>query len=357
MNTHIFTHSFKTIGIAFGMSLFISCTHKENVTTIEQFPKVEKLIHEEITTPPVLYAPTGLLLLDSAVIIQDLKADTIFQVFKFPSFTHIGGFIKRGGGPDEEMFVDPFMQRLGNNQFMFRNLTGVKMLEYDPSNTSIRTVKNIKFDTSLTDLFHVFPLNNHLIGVRMDKATPKEFVSYDPQTQNVNDFGDSYPVMDENIKIADENKIQLFAKANTVKPDGSTFACVYDKFPILRIYSNTGVLKKEIRLANNQRFPFALIKQEPSLDDVNEMMQDYRMIKATNRFIYALYIGQKNKDISPGLNDFSNIIHVWDWDGNPVMELRLDEKIFTFDVAPDDAFLICSSLEKLDGIYKYVLPL
>ncbi len=88
---------------------FISCTRNSNVTTITQFPKVEELNHEIIPTPNVLYTPTGLLLLDSAVIVQDLKSDTIFQVFKFPSFAYAGGFVKRGGGPDEEIFVDPFM--------------------------------------------------------------------------------------------------------------------------------------------------------------------------------------------------------------------------------------------------------
>ena len=142
-----------------------------------------------------------------------------------------------------------------------------------------------------------------------------------------------------------------------MKPDGTAFASVYDKFPILRIYSNTGELKKDIRLDNNQRFPYALIKQSPTLDEVNEMMQNYRMIKSTNHFIYALYIGQKTKSLSPGLNDFSNIIHVWNWDGNPIMELKLDRKIFTFDVSPNDEFLICSSFGEINALYKYELPL
>lgn len=343
--------------VILGMFFFISCMRNRNVTTITQFPKVEELSHEIIPTPNILYTPTGLLLLDSAVIVQDLKSDTIFQVFRFPSFAYIGGFVKRGGGPDEEIFVDPFMQRLANNQFMFRNITGVKILKYNPSADTINTVKDIKFDTGLTDLFHVFALNNHIIGVRADIVTNKEFISYDPQTKKIDDFGDEYPIVDGKVEIKAEDKMQLFAKANTVKPDGTAFACVYDKFPILRIFSNTGKLKKDIRLDNNQRFPYALIKQEPTLDEVNEMVQNYRMIKSTNHFIYALYIGQKTKSLSPGLNDFSNIIHVWDWDGNPIMELKLDRKIFTFDVSPNDEFLICSSLEQIDALYKYDLPI
>ena len=30
--------------------------------------------------------------------------------------------------------------------------------------------------------------------------------------------------------------------------------------------------------------------------------------------------------------------------------------LFTFDVSHNDEFLICSSLEKIDALYKYELP-
>ena len=55
-----------------GMLFFISCMRNSNITTIPRFPKVEELNHEIIPAPNVLYTPTGLLLLDSEVIVQDL---------------------------------------------------------------------------------------------------------------------------------------------------------------------------------------------------------------------------------------------------------------------------------------------
>lgn len=336
--------------------LLTSCHSNDNITTIKEFPLVKELIREEIPTPPILYNPVSLLMLDSAIVTLDLKTDTLFQVFKLPSFKYIGGFIHRGEGPDEEIFVDPFMQRLTNNQFIFRNLTGVKIAKFDTFTDSIKVINTIKLTNDVADLFHTFMLNHKIIGIKADFTTKKEFISYNPKNHEANDFGQDYPTVSKHIKIADKNKIQLFAKANTVKPDGTAFACVYDKFPILRIYTNTGKLKKEIRLDNNQSFPYALTKDEPTIGEINEMMQNYRMIKSTDHFIYALYIGKKNKDLPPGLNDFSNIIHVWDWEGNPIMELKLDKDIFTFDISNHDEFIICSSLEKLNGFYKYKLP-
>lgn len=337
------------------MTSLISCTSKDDFITIYRFPIVEELHHEKISTSPVLYAPVGLLLLDSAVVAMNLNTDTVFQVFKLPSYTHVGGFVRKGEGPDEELYIDPFIQRLENNQFMYRNLTGVKFCDFNPFSETLNIIKNIKLTNELIDVFHTFILNNQIIGTRTDKATDREFVSFNIQTQRIDEYGEKFPIIKRRLRITDIDKVQLFAKANTVKPDGSSFACVYDKFPILRIYSNTGELKKDIRLNNNQQFPYALIEQEPTLEGVNEIMQNYRMIKSSNNYIYALYIGKRNKDISSGLNDFSNIIHVWDWEGNPIKELRLDRNIFTFDVSSDDKYIICSSLELLDGFYKYVL--
>lgn len=341
--------------------LLVGCAQNRNmqdsrVVTITQFPQTKVLCHEKIPTPPVLYSPVGLLLLDSAAVVLDLKADTLFQVFKRPSFTYIGGFIHRGEGPEEEFFVDPFMQRLANNRFMFRNLTGTKFMEYDGATDSIRVTSDVKLSNELTSLFHTFVLDNLIVGVRADEATKKEFVAYNPQTCIVVDFGEDFPIVEGNIDITGNDKIQLFAKANTVKPDGTAFACVYDKFPIMRIYSNTGEIKSDIRLKNGQSFPYALIKKTPTAEEVGEMMQNYRMIKSTNRFIYALYIGKRNNELSQGFNDFSDIIHVWDWEGNPIIELKLDKKIFTFDVSSDNGFLLCSSLLQMDGFYKYKLP-
>ena len=60
-------------------------------------------------------------------------------------------------------------------------------------------------------------------------------------------------------------------------------------------------------------------------------------------------------DRQSGLVDFSNEIHVWDWNGKPIKKIFLDKNIFSFCVSPDDKFLICSSLNEIDKFYKYSL--
>lgn len=333
------------------------CQEQDNYTIIKEFPQTKGLSCYEIQTPPVLLSPVGLLLTDSAVITLDLRADTLFRVFKMPQYEYIGGLIRRGQGPGEETFVDPYMQRFSDNKFMYRSQESVKFMNYNTQSRRIEQTEEVRLPDDLFDYYHIFPLADSLIGVKVDKGSRKEFISFNYKNNMISDFGEDFPHFGKDIKITDDDKPRLFAKANTIKPDGTAFACVYDKFPIMRIYSNTGKLQKEVRLDNGQPFPTALTKKEAAASEVENMVQDYRMIKSTDRYIFALYIGKKSKELSPGLNDFSNIIHVWDWDGNPIAELKLDKSIFTFDVCKDNAFLIASSLERMDALYQYKLDL
>lgn len=57
--------------------------------------------------------------------------------------------------------------------------------------------------------------------------------------------------------------------------------------------------------------------------------------------------------MSPGMNDFSNTIHVWDWNGTPKAKLILDRDIFTFAVSDDDRSIIAVSLEHPECMFQY----
>lgn len=348
-------HITKLLFAILSITTLAACRKASKQIAMQDFPVKKELVHEQINTPPILFQPVGLILLEDAVITLDLNADSLFQVFKRPSLDYLADFIRRGNGPNEETFIDPFIQPLLGNRFMYRNLTGIKIAEYKPENDTIEITDKINLPSELSDLFHTFKLKNSIIGTRSDMPTNKEFVAYDITTQEINDFGEEPPYVE--YEFADKHKIQLFAKIVTVKPDETKFACVYDKFPILRIYSATGKLEHESQIQNSQDFPVALVKDNPLGSEIGNIMQNYRMIKSTNQFIYALYIGKTSKELSPGLNDFSNIIHVWDWNGQPIAQLILDNDIFSFDVSEDDKYIIACSLELLDGLYKYKIDI
>ena len=344
--------------ICFLISCSTNTKSTQDVRTFDKFPITLHLSHEEIQTEANLYCIGGLLLLDSILVSVDLKADTFFHVFKLPLFDYQGSFIKRGPGPEEEIFIYPFIGRVSESEFLYNGVSSIKIAKYNHQTNKLEIVEQINLPPDLFEIWNSIKLGDSIIsnkatGVMDEKYINKEFIGYNLQNKEIFDFGAEYPFVGEYIES--HLKDVIFGKTNVLKPDGSAFATVYDKFPILRIYTNTGEIKKEVRLENGQSFPYALIEEDPSTYSFNEIMQNYRMIRSSNNFIYALYIGKREQELDEGLNDFSNEIHVWNWEGEPIQRILLDEKIFTFDVDLHDNYLICSSLLSLNALYKYNL--
>ena len=342
------------ISIYFLVGCSLNTNDKQYVQTFDDFPITTNLSHEKIITDSVLYSVGGLLLLDSVLISVDFKADTFFRVFKLPSFEYIGGFITKGPGPKEEITIDPFIGRASKNEFLYKGLSSIKFAKYNNNTNSIEITTRINLPADLIEIWNPIKLGDTIISNKAFSLTDKEYIGFNINNTEQFDFGSNYPSVGK--KIDPNLKAMIFAKANVVKPDGDAFACIYDKFPILRIYSNSGELKKEIRLKNGQSFPYALIEKNPSEYSFKEVMQDYRFIKSSNDFIYASYVGKKSNELhEEGLSYFSNEIHVWNWDGEPIKRILLDENIFAFEVDSHDNYLIASSLMDINTFYKYNL--
>jgi hypothetical protein len=58
----------------------------------------------------------------------------------------------------------------------------------------------------------------------------------------------------------------------------------------------------------------------------------------------------------PGVVDFSDEIHIWKWDGTPVMKLKLNRAVFSFDVTPDNKKIIASSIVDVNILFAAEIP-
>ena len=263
------------ISICFLTSCSLKINDRHNVQAFDDFPITTNLFHEKIITDSILYSVGGLLLLDSVLISVDFKADTFFQVFKLPSFEYIGGFITKGSGPEEEIYIDPFIGRVSNNEFLFKGASSISFAKYNNNSNNLEITTRINLPDNLMEIWNPIKLGDSIISNKTFSLVEKEYIGYNIKNKEQFDFGSDYPSVGK--KIDPLLKGMVFAKANVVKPDGSAFACVYDKFPI------------------------------------------------------------------------------WNWDGEPIKRILLDENIFAFDVDSHDNYIIASSLLSIDTFYKYNL--
>lgn len=335
-------------------SLILSnCTKKE--TDFEVFSEFSQELTVEgakIDLKPGVSFPVELEMLDSVFVLINLDGDYFFDMYSNSNFTYINSVLSKGKGPNEEVFVEPYVKYIQDNIFMYSNSYSVKIVEYLMKEKSLLSRKKYNLTGELFDLQDAFLIDDKIIGHIMDKSTNREFVEFNVNTHKITDFGSEFPYYKE---IPNSKNNTIFQKISAIKPDKEKIATVYGSFPILKIHSSEGELIKEVRYLNNQDFPDALVDDNPSEEKMQSLVRCYAKIEVTDNYIYALYSGRKRGDVQSGLIDIANVIHVWDWNGKPIKKIILNRDLFSFCVAKNDSYLICSSINEPDFIYKYEL--
>jgi len=354
----------KSVCIYFVMVFFVLACQPAEYKNFKVFPKEVFLVANIIETPQVLMKPMEVLILDEAVIVKDFKADHFFHVFSNPGLKYLGSQVRRGRGPGEEIFIHPGIQKTLGNSFFYQTMNGLNTISFSTENQELQIVESIILPSNFTffDFQDLFKISDLYFGSHDPRRVSRrsEFIGFCPKENRIFEFGTGFPNFERRLTF--EQKKQLSANVVSVRPDNKKFASAFLLFPFIRIYNaHNGQLKTEIRFENNQQFPEGFIMGSPTNQELSMIMNNYRAVKSTNNFIYALYVGKTNQDLSYDWNDLaafgnhSNEIHVFSWEGEPVKRILLDRAIFSFDVTHDDRTLIASSIDSMDELFKYSL--
>lgn len=143
----------------------------------------------------------------------------------------------------------------------------------------------------------------------------------------------------------------------TVRPDRSRFALATrqadrleifeaDGTPVARVVGSTGFLPV---------FETRERAEGVSMATGDDLRVGYVDISSTDRHIYALFSGKTRGEA--GANTFfGREVHVFDWSGELVERLLLDEIAFTMAIAPDGRHLFAVRHDPEPAIARYVLP-
>ena len=332
---------------------------EQKLEIVKEFLTEVSLEHSEIETPPVLFNVGQIIMLDSVLITIDMKASPFFRIFLLPDFLYVGGFVQKGAGPGEEVDIDPFIHGLSGNTFLYKSLKSVKIVDFNLKQNKIEILENKKLPGKLLGFSHIFMLPDSLLGGwNVNQNSNKEFLKYNPKTKTILEFGPNYSKIIKDVPP--QMEASIFSKIVTVRPNRTAFAAVYDKFQMLRIFSTDGILLKEVRFKDSPKLPKGIIIGDFRAITPDEIIMHYQKIYSTNKYIYALYSGKSLSKISPennGIVDICDEIHVWNWEGNPIVKISLDKNFFSFTVSSDDSYIICSSSESLDRLYMYNLDI
>jgi len=342
----------KTVFLVPILICVLSCSgENESYTEFLRFPSESKIVSQAFKVPPILFEPVTLMLIGNNVVIVDNKSEFIFHLFDASEFNFIGRFIRRGRGPNEEQeFFNPYMRKVRNNSIIYQTPTNIKTVSFTSGKDSLYISRTFELFDNIINFQRVFMINGVFYGYSGELGLSTEFHFFDPEKKEIVEFGSGLgPYMEDGVSIEFENK------RITVKPDETFFAASYLYFPIIRIFNSyTGLVSSETRYKNGFDFPNSIKGKCTSNEQENFPIFFYELIHSTHNYIYALYNGN-TPSVSEKTLDRSNIIHVFDWDGNPVKKLILDREIFAFDVSEDDSFIVAVSMNQPDKLLRFSL--
>ena len=339
----------KAISILVFFTLLVLGGCRESKKDILVFSVEKKATLTQIGIQEVLAMPENLLVHGDKIIVHDAGTDWVFKVFAREGFDFLGNFIRRGKGPMEEVAVPHLFRSIGNDAFLFQSISNVKLAYFRHSGNELDLVILDEFGLPL-DMYSdtdFFLLDEKICSSTSFYPVEMDFRCFDIHTFDSYEWGE-FAVLQRPRTLA-PNDIFYLAKYATVHPDGNFLAIVYQNFPTLRIYcARSGQMLHQLHMADGS----GNIEYFERNSFVEGFITYYCLIKSTSDYIYALYRGTGMS----ALDDFASVLHIWQWDGTPVMSLELDRAVFSFDVTPDNRQIIASSVVDVDRLFVAEIP-
>jgi len=287
---------------------------------------------------------------DTFIVFTTPRFDTLYSVSSLNTYGHLGNFVTKGNGP---------LELLGSFEplsvFSTANSTSISIYDFytnryykwDLTN-SIKYSAPVFTDTvrfsDMPGLYKIHPLDNELLF--LDYIDPSElnqhYAVYHIPTEKIMD--DKVALLSGITELANS---YLLATCTSFSLVNRKYVSAMGFIDQLNIYDLDRPEGAKALTVHKKRMGMEEVERTP----MPEKMEYYVDVRSDASRIYALYANQNRKDWA--VNETPAVIQVFDWDGNPICELKTKEKIVHFDVDENGGKLYGLTTE--EELYVYDL--
>ena len=293
---------------------------------------------------------------DSVLITFDLHTGYTYTLFDLQTGTSLGRFGKIGQGPEE--ISAGCIGSLVNNTYYIYNFVDGLIAKYNTDsltcdiNTNPIKMARLKIPLGDVHFQRVIPLNDSIFLGAGTNIT-KQYTVFDHKKTFISSAVDVYNAYDKQF-----SKYQR-ALSNTgvlrKHPTKNKFAFALSKSANIDFFD----------VVNNQIRPIKLIRErDPLLNpQQNSTMVStgpkltcpigYLDVTVGDKYVYALYTEKK---VTAAYN--SDIIRVFDWEGNPIVQYKLKDEAFyiTINEKAQKLYAVIRNAEAGYSITSYDIP-
>lgn len=315
---------------------------KEEITPIKKFPEEISLDFKKF-----IDYPEGTILKisenDSGFYMLDIKARNNhlihFYSKKENDFTR--ELIRQGNGPFESFApysIDFKTNKILLSDFEMRKIIEIDLLNFEKGSTEL------KLDTYYEQIKYY---DNSTYIATSSSPSNKKFYFINKK------IGDLHETKGEFINIPtgiELNQIpDFFQSSSGVNLKLNKVVNAYRWMDIIEIFDIKKGKSKYIKSPRNIENKLVRgINGELSLERGGEAKECFVDIAYTDDYIYGLFSG--NEDNTSGAY-LSNIIYVFDWNGNPIKQLNLDRKVMSISVNQSAKRIYSFDIETGEVIY------
>ena len=305
------------------------------VREVASFPLESSLVADSVSIPPVAYSPFKMFIEPDRLVLFSLGKRPLFDFFSFPGLEYLYSYGDIGNARNEFSQFDSNITHVSGNCYRVYQQYKKKIVEITLTEKGVVLTDelDVKIDGMLSgfsflekERFLSFPW----------QGENAEYVIWNAETLTPSPFGE-FPQYEDLSTGQDANRI--FVRSPYPCPDGSRFVSFYGFFPRFRIYTSDGKLQTDVLLTQG-----TVDKVLPS-GVRNRKYYATKAVATASRF-YVLSNVYELKDRIP-------VLQIWDWEGRPLAQYRLDRDWSCFSVSESEHRIYAVSSTAVDKIYVY----
>ena len=327
----------------------------DEIKYVEEFPYSYTLQEGDEVADFNVIGIRDFLICDSLLIFSTVDKEGLWSCYSLRNNKFLGKFLKQGNGPNE-FFMTPFVSQAS---IMYDENNNLNAIIYESMQHKVLKI-NIsetleKQELVIDELDIETPYPTFVFLMLNDSSFYVRTLSHDETKQERSIIEGGNKLKLHNLELLnkasvqpgdhDFNIISILARYNPEKK-------IIVEAPIglnyINLYSTTSNYGKSICAIEKEFDNISTIQKMKSW----ERLYTYAGITAFKDFFGTLYIGETMKDYQK--NDKKKLpkIHLFTWDGEPLVELLLPHQATSFDIDFINGYLYAVDLRS-DSFYKY----
>ena len=335
--------------------LLISCSSPslQKGLVYEDFPQTQELKAKEIQLDTAVFRyPFRIRIQDDIAVILDLHGtDHFFQVFRYPQFSYIASFSKRGDSPDDMLSAENVRWNRRDWWTLDANKNELTRVVFSESDDSLLREEAVSLDKEILRALDFVQYDDSTFIIP-DYSGDNRFCFVNRKGKLLRKFGNIPTANEDALKRSRPALAQAWRSFIDYNPKNGVLAAATQLGEVLEIY-NLKDTSHVVRIGPHGEPEFKVSGGY----GIPAGIMGFSDIQVTDQAIYTVFHGRTFKELSQQPRgkeiDGGQYIYVFSLKGEPLMNYVLDRYIYGISVDEERGIITATDVNSDEPIVEF----